>query len=828
MKTRLLATLSAFLLGSLAAFGSGMLIPSDQSLPPLAIQHQRVDIQIKDGVATSRVEQVFRNNVNRQLEAVYVFPLPENATIADFAMYIGGKRVSGELVEKDKARRTYEDIVRRMKDPGLLEHIGGNLFRVSVFPVPANGEQKIELEYSQTLTFEAGLYSFVYPLKTGEKASRTLADFTVSARINSKVPIRNIYSPSHKVGISRKGQNEAVIGFEEDKALLDRDFVLYYGVSQKEFGLNLLTHAAKGDKGFFMMMISPSVVTPETAAMKKDVVFVFDTSGSMQGNKIEQARRALQICVKKLNDGDRFNVIRFSTDVETFRDKLTEVNEKSRNEALEFISKIEARGGTAIDGALATALGMDFDSKRPAVVLFLTDGKPTIGETSTDTILGNVGKLNKVQARLFVFGVGVDVNTHLLDKASGGNGGISQYVSDEPVQRDLDGKPVTDDAKESSSELEAKVGSLVTKMSHPVLAKVRVEVDRLKTLQVHPNPANLPDFFSGDQITIFGRYDGSGDYAIRLLGEVNGKSREFVYEGTFPAASAENRFIPRLWATRRVGYLLDEIRLRGENVELKDEVVRLSREYGIMTPYTSYLVLENDQAYVDHGIKRQTEHTYGARGDKEEKAKGTDRDGFLGAVRAAKSAPAPATRPAEAGVAGKGSDATMDRRKAEMERRDELQAAAPVPVFEEAAADAVVAMPAATAGPASGSAAPAAPRMRTISTPGASAEGGRELMKKDSGEKAVQLSQAIHDYKAKENAADDIATVKQVGKKVFSLVNGRWIDNAFKKEMKTTTVKFGSDEYFKLLKDKPALKDFFALGEKVTVVLDDGTALVVE
>ena len=166
MKRCLIIIACALTLGSVRGFAAGMLIPKDESIPPLAIESQRVDIQIKDGVATARIEQVFRNSVNRNLEAVFIFPLPENASISDFAMMINGKRMSGELVEKGKARVIYEDIVRRMKDPGLLEHMGGNLFRISVFPVPANGLQKIELEYSQTLAYDAGLYTYVYPLKT--------------------------------------------------------------------------------------------------------------------------------------------------------------------------------------------------------------------------------------------------------------------------------------------------------------------------------------------------------------------------------------------------------------------------------------------------------------------------------------------------------------------------------------------------------------------------------------------------------------------------------------------------------------------------------------
>ena len=756
---RVLSVALAVWSGILAqSFGSGMLIPKDESIPPLAIESQRVDIQIKDGTATARIEQVFRNSVNRNLEAVYVFPLPENASISDFALYINGKRTSGELVEKDKARRTYEDIVRRMKDPGLLEHIGGNLFRVSVFPVPANGLQKIELEYSQTLAFDGGLYKYVYPLKTGDRASRTLADFTVAVRLSSKLPLKSIYSPSHKVGISRKGDQEAIIGFEEDKALLDRDFVLYYGVSKKEFGVNLLTHVDKGEKGFFMMMLAPSLATPDTV-MPKDVTFVFDSSGSMAGGKIEQTRKALEYCVKTLHEGDRFNVIRFSTDVDPFRQTLAEVNASNREAALTYIRSVEARGGTAINDALTTALAMNYDAKRPAIILFLTDGRPTIGETTLEAILGNVSKSNTVHARIFAFGVGEDVNAHLLDQVAGQNGGMPQYVAPD-------------------EDIEVKVSNLADKMSNPVLANVRVEVDKLKTSMVHP--ASLPDLFSGDQITIFGRYDGSGDSVIRLSGDVNGKKREFVYEGTFPAVQADNTFIPRLWATRRVGFLLDEIRLRGENAELKDEVIRLSREYGIMTPYTSFLVLEDDKAYAEHGVDR-----YGTGGGETRRIGGWPSEARQQATRST------------------------------------------VPVFGEDNLSAAASAPAATAKP-----------TKTAATSVRGGSSGRmgsgvsldssSVMREESGSRAIAMSKAIQDYKGRDNAADDLATVKHVGRKVFTLLDGHWIDSTFKPDMKILTVKFGSEEYFKLLQEKPELKEFLALGTKVTVVLKDGTALVVE
>jgi uncharacterized protein YegL len=757
MKRYLITALTLALFTAASAFGAGMLIPKDESLAPLAIKHQRVDIQIKDGVATTKVEQVFKNSVNRDLEAVFVFPLPANAAISDFAMFINGKRMSGELVEKGKARKIYQDIVRRMKDPGLLEYMGGNLFRISIYPVPKNGEQRIQLEYTQTLPFDGGLYTFVYPLKTGERASRTLEDFTTSLRIHSATPIKTVYSPSHEVGITRKGEHEAVVGFEQENALLDRDFVLYYSVSKKAFGLNLLTHAVKGEDGFYMLMLAPSVLPPDGQVVAKDVIFVFDTSGSMAGRKIEQAREALLQCVGRLNAGDRFNIIRFSTDVEPLADKLLLVDKANRAKAETFAKKLVARGGTAIDGALAATLAMDFDPKRPRIVLFLTDGKPTIGESDPAIIVGNVDKANQAGVRMFVFGVGEKVNTHLLDKLSGQNGGLSQYVLPD-------------------EDIETKVSSLVDKLSHPVLANVKVEVDKLKTSRVHPR--ELSDIFCGDQLVLLGRYEGSGHVAIRLLGDVEGKQREFVYEGDFQASNSDNTFIPRLWATRRVGYLLDAIRLQGEEDELKDEVMRLSKEYGIMTPYTSYLVLEDDNAYTTHGIDR-------------------DRAPVDMAEREEKRAVRLFARPSD----------SMDK--------SGVSSPAPsaVPMFSESAADAVSA------------AAPATVRRQRVV--GGSSGKVKSYFRADSGAEAIDLSRAIDRYK-RETVADEPQTaVRYVGKRVFYRIEGQWIDSTYKKEMKTRRIAFACDDYFKLLDDHPELKPCLALGERVIVVLD-GTAILIE
>ena len=556
-----------------AARATGLLLPADRSLPALAIKNQRVSVTIANQVAQTHVKQVFQNSIDRDLEAVYIFPLPKAAAISEFAMLVNGKRVKGELLEKARAAQIYRSIVARMRDPGLLEYMGNNLLRVRVYPVPRRGEQVIEVRYSQVIKLDSGIGQYVYPLKTGKSASRTLEDFSLAVSLQSRVPIKTVYSPSHKVSISRKSDREAVVGFEEDKSLLDRDFLLYYTLSEKDFGLNLLTHREKGKDGFFMLMVAPKVEVSAHEVIDKDMCFVIDTSGSMAGEKIRRAQEALKYCVRSLGPNDRFNIVRFSTDVEPMARELVAAK-ASVKQALAFIDGMEARGGTNIDAALAQALQVKVDPKRPYSIVFLTDGKPTVGETGLERIVKNVASRNAANSRIFVFGVGDAVNTHLLDRVSGSTKGCSEYV-----------KP--------DEEIETKVSLFYNKASKPVLANLSLDFGPLKIADLYPQ--DLPDLFQGSQLTLFGRYTTHGDCAMRLKGDVRGKTVEFVYESTFKEEEKQHGFIPALWARRKIGYLLDEIRLRGENQELKDEVIRLSKEYGIATPYTSYLVVEEGE-----------------------------------------------------------------------------------------------------------------------------------------------------------------------------------------------------------------------------------------
>ena len=549
--------------------------PEVRAYAPLEITYHHVNVKIDGQIANTSVDQDFYNPNPQRLEGTYIFPIPKGAQIDKFTMEIGGRQVEAELLPADKARGIYEDIVRRLKDPALLEYAGRDVFKVRVFPIEPNGHKHITLSYSQVLPSDSGLVSYVYPLNTEKFSAKPIQNVSVKVELDSKRPLKTIYSPSHSVEIKRDGANRATIGYEARDVKPDSDFALYFAPEKDEVGVNLLTYKTTGEDGYFLLLASPGMDVKEHQVVAKDVVFVLDTSGSMSGKKIMQAKKALEFCVDNLNDGDRFELMRFSTEVEPLFDKLVDASSANRTKAEEFIKDLHANGATAIDDALHKALSMrPEDSGRPFVVIFLTDGMPTVGVTDEDQILANVRKNDTGHTRVFCFGIGTDVNTHLLDKLTEQTRGYSTYVLPE-------------------EDLEVKVSSFFAKIKEPVLANPTLQFSGdIRATKMYPS--SLPDLFKGEQLVLAGRYKGRGNAAVTIEGTVNGATRKFAYDLNFPDESTDHEFIPRLWATRRVGNLLDEIRLHGENSELRDEVTELARKYGIVTPYTAYLIVEDE------------------------------------------------------------------------------------------------------------------------------------------------------------------------------------------------------------------------------------------
>ena len=402
------------------------------------------------------------------------------------------------------------------------------------------------------------MIEFAFPLAHQKQSGKPIGKLDLVVRVASGTPIKSIYSPDHDAKITRTGEREATATLEQRDILPATDFRLVYTLGEGAVGASLLSYRpSEGEDGYFLMLASPQVKSVASKPMPKTVVFVIDQSGSMNGKKIEQARAALQFVLDNLRDDDTFDIVAYNDRIETYTPELQRYNTETRAAATRYVANIRAGGGTNIDGGLKTALRLIPDDSRPSYVIFLTDGLATNGETAELKIAENSRAANKGHARVFSFGVGFDVNARLLDRLSGGSGGTSEYV-----------RPDED--------IEAHVSSFYSKMTRPALSAIAVELAGLDVNRTYPR--DIPDLFEGGQLAWVGRYPKSGSTTIRLAGMVGGErqSFEFPAELAGSGASTGRDFVEKLWAVRRVGFIIDQIDLNGPNKELTEELVALS------------------------------------------------------------------------------------------------------------------------------------------------------------------------------------------------------------------------------------------------------------
>ena len=596
---------------SFSAFGDGFIVvpqhyphprpprpPHPLPTPfPLEVLYHRVKVEIDNQVAVTYIDQEFYNPTRWRLEGYYLFPLPKNAVIKKFSMYIDGKEMEAELLDAKKARKIYEDIVRRRRDPALLEYSGQGVFKARIFPIEPNAKKRVKISYTELLPKDNRTIEYLYPLNTEKFSAKPLKDVSIHVEVKSSEDIKNIYCPTHNADIRRKGKDRAVVGYEDTKVKPDRDFKLYYSTDNEKLGFSLLSYKKGKEDGYFFLSLSPGFVAKDEEISEKDITFVLDVSGSMAGEKLKQAKKALLFCVENLNKGDRFEIIRFSTEAEALFEGLSTVTEKNLDRAREFIKDLRAIGGTNIDEALELASGMKKREGRPYMIIFLTDGKPTIGETENAALLKKIEKNlaggDNGGVRIFTFGIGNDINTHLLDKITGLTRAFRSYIGPD-------------------EDIEIKVSDFYSKVQSPVLTDIKLEFG--KGIRVSKTyPVHLPDLFKGSSISLLGRYRGDGDAEIVLRGKVKDHERSFTFraENGFVSDDEKNGFVPSLWAARRVGYLLDQIRLHGKDKELVDEITGLARKYGIITPYTSYLILEDEEVRTRRREMREEDQTLG-------------------------------------------------------------------------------------------------------------------------------------------------------------------------------------------------------------------------
>ncbi|QGJ69699.1 von Willebrand factor type A [Planctomycetales bacterium 10988] len=588
------------------SFGQGFLvvlrpdqvIPLPRPMPEPRSQSYKIhslemQAKIKDQVAQVQVSQTFENTSQRQLEVSFIFPIPYDGAIDQMTLMVDGKEFDAKLLPKDEAKQAYQEIVRKNKDPALLEWMGTGMFQTSVFPVPAGEKRTVTLSYSQILRKYQQATEFLFPLSTAKYTSGPVDKVVMEVVVESKEAIKSIYSPTHDVKVKRSGNKQASIRFVEKNIVPDGDFRIFYDVAPGKVGASLLSYRPDGDKaGYFLMMMSPQFEAPESKPVSKNVIFVIDRSGSMNGKKIEQARDALKYVLNNLREGDLFNIVAYDTAVESFRPELQKYSEDTRKEAIGFVEGIFAGGSTNINQALEVAFEHLQDRKRPSYLIFLTDGIPTAGETNDAKIVEHTKDWNQVGARMINLGVGFDVNSRLLDYLSRENRGQSVYV-----------RPDED--------LEASVSRLYQRISSPILtdANLKFSMDLTKeqgdaVRQVYPG--GTFDLFQGEQLVVVGKYRYPGEVKVKLVGKVGEEKERFQFPGEFVEKSKDSSFafVEKLWATRRIGEIIDQLDLNGQNEELVDELVTLSTKHGILTPYTSFLADENNN-FQDRDLNRR-------------------------------------------------------------------------------------------------------------------------------------------------------------------------------------------------------------------------------
>jgi Ca-activated chloride channel family protein len=588
MKSRITLTLWIVLGLAGLVWADGFIVPVDPNLRvrgSWAVEYHHVDILVRDQVASVSIDQEFVNTGSGMIEVEYLFPVPPGAAIDSMTLIVNGQEMSARLLPADEARKIYEDIVRRKKDPALIEYVGFGLYRTKAFPLEAGKPARVAVHYDTVCKKDGDLTELWYPLNTEKFSARPIKDVKVVADLKADTDITAVYSPSHDLNVERKSPRHVVATWQEKNSLPSTDFQLYYRTANEDVGATLMTHWPEGkEDGYFMLLVSPNPRLGEGKIIPKDVVVVLDRSGSMSGEKIAQARESARFILRNLNKKDRFNVLTYSDSMDLFYESLADADRKTVEGAIDRVERITSGGGTNIHDALHTAMKLwpvaGVPDDRPKYIIFLTDGLPTVGQTNVQNIIANTTKMNLARVRLFAFGVGYDVNVNLLDKLVQENHGRSDYV-----------KP--------NENIESKIASLAAKIRNPVMTALTAEFVDVPVRDQYPQ--EIGDLFEGDQIVALGRFNSAeaaklshGATTLKITGTFQGQPHTFEYRVTVQPGQRDNRFafVERLWAIRRVGWLMDQIQLNGENPELKQEIVRLSLEYGIMTPFTSFLAEE--------------------------------------------------------------------------------------------------------------------------------------------------------------------------------------------------------------------------------------------
>lgn len=557
---------------SSAVLADGMIFPEVLSPDYLEVRYHHVAVTIEDNHAVTRVEQEFVNPHDFPVNGRYFFPVPPDAILAHFEATVGGQTQTVTRQDAATTNAALYDMVAQRRDPSLLQYADWESIAFDI-SLPARGSRTMTLEYEQVLAPTSGMLHYRYILSTERYASAPVESVSLTVDVTATGGLGTLYAASHTVTTERIGEDRARVTWQAENVNPAEDFDLFFSLAEGGFGSGLLT-GARAEHDHFLFLFAPEAVDVQESALPKDIVFVIDRSGSMEGEKIEQAQGALQFILGQLNPEDRFSIVGFDDRLALFSTILEPVERATLDDARRFVSRLTADGSTDLEAALQAGLAIFAKSEARAgasrLVVFLTDGLPTAGIVDEALIADLVTRANRrIEARLHVFGVGYDVNTHLLDRLAVDNGASVTYV-------------------QPGENLELALSDFYGRIADPVLTDVEIEFEGLRVSEMYPSA--MPDLFRGSSVLLTGRYRATGDaVTVRVRGRAGEERREYVYRYDL-TATGDHAFVPRLWATRRVGALLDTVRVKGERAALIEEIRDLGLGYGIVTPYTTFVI----------------------------------------------------------------------------------------------------------------------------------------------------------------------------------------------------------------------------------------------
>ncbi len=581
----LLATAALFTILQPAALRAAGLLIADGGLGGvLEVKEHDVQVTINNGVAVTKVTEVFRNTENRQVEALYTFPVPRGASVASFSMWINGKEMVGEVLEKKRAREIYDSYKQARRDPGLLEQVDYKTFEMRIFPIAPSAEQKVQISYYQELDFDHDWATYVYPLATATRKdvdTRATGRFAFALDVKSAVPITALESPSHGEAfvVAKHSDSYYQASLESRGGSLAKDIVLACHFSRPHTGFDLITSRRDGEDGYFCLTLTAGEEMAKTED-GMDYVFVLDVSGSMADDgKLLLSKDSIGAFIEELGGKDRFELMTFNVQPHMAFQQLQPATAEAKQTAIAYLATQQARGGTVLNPALTTAYKYA-DADRPLNVVLLSDGLTEQQERRT---LLELIRTRPRNAKVFCIGVGNDVNRPLLEQLAQDAGGLSAFLS-------------------HGDDFTRQAQAFRRKLTRPVATDLQIDFGGTKVSDLEPKV--MPNLYHGAPVRIYGRYQGSGTAQVAVRGSVNGVELKQTAQLEFPKRDLANPEIDRMWAWRRIDGLLKQADRTGSRNDVTGEIVRLGEGYSIATEYTSFLVLENDAEYQRWKIAR--------------------------------------------------------------------------------------------------------------------------------------------------------------------------------------------------------------------------------